>query len=344
MNAILKNKPTFGGLELLEVDIPKIKDDEVLVKMKKTAICGTDINIYEWKEWAQRTIKTPMIIGHEFVGIVEEVGKNVKRVKKGQLVTGEGHLVCGVCRNCLKGGAHLCRETVGIGVNKTGIFAEYAAIPEANIWAIENENIPLNVISCFDPLGNAVHTALSFDLVGEDILITGAGPIGLMAVAIAKHCGARNIIVTDVIPHRLEMAKKMGATAVIDVRTEKIEDCFPALGIKEGIDVGLEMSGNPHAFRDMVRVMHHGGKIGLLGLIPQDTVINWDDVIFKCLEIKGIYGREMFETWYKMTAMVGSGLDITPVITHEFDYKDFEKAFETMMSGQSGKVILNWEA
>ena len=343
MKAIVKNQPIFGGLELLEVPIPTIKDDEVLVKIKKTAICGTDVHIYEFNDWAKKTIKTPMTIGHEFVGEVYQIGKNVKRVKVGQIVTGEGHVVCGVCRNCLKGASHLCKETEGIGVNRTGIFAEYAAIPEANIWLVDNDEIPLNVLSCFDPLGNAVHTALSFDLVGEDVLITGAGPIGIMAVAIAKHVGARNIIVTDINPYRLEMAKQMGATAVIDVRTEKIEDCFEKLGIKEGIDVGMEMSGSPHAFKDMVRVMHNGGKIALLGLIPNDAVINWDDVIFKCLTIKGIYGREMFETWYKMTAMVGSGLDITPIITHEFNYTDFEEGFKIMMNGKSGKIILNWE-
>ncbi|MDR2899135.1 MAG: L-threonine 3-dehydrogenase [Clostridiales bacterium] len=342
MQAIWKARPEANGLELRETPIPEIKDNEVLVKIRKTAICGTDVHIYSWNDWAQRVIKTPMIIGHEFAGRIVQVGKNVDGLEEGMLVSGEGHVVCGKCRNCITGKPHLCKNTKGIGVNTTGIFAEYAAIPASNIWVCD-ESISEDVISCFDPLGNAVHTALSFDMVGEDILITGAGPIGIMAVAIAKHIGARNIVVTDMNKYRLDMAMQMGATKVIDVSKEKIEDCYKELKMKEGFDVGLEMSGSRAGFSSMVEHMHNGGKIALLGLIPNDTQIDWDKVIFNGLLIKGIYGREMFNTWYKMTAMIQSGLDISPIITHRFDYKDFQKGFEAMISGQSGKVVLNWE-
>ena len=342
MQAIFKERPEYDGLELKEVPIPQIGENEVLVKMRKTAICGTDVHIYDWNEWAQRTIKTPMIIGHEFVGRIVEVGKNVKDLKVGTLVSGEGHVVCDSCRNCIEGRRHLCKKTVGIGVNSTGIFAEYAAIPAKNIWVCD-ETIPEEVISCFDPLGNAVHTALSFDLVGEDVLITGAGPIGIMAVAIAKHVGARNIVVTDMNDYRLDMAMKMGATKAINITKEKITDCYDELKIVEGFDVGLEMSGSAAGFNSMIDHMYNGGKVALLGLVPNDTVINWDKVIFNGLEIKGIYGREMFRTWYKMSAMLQSGLDIGPIITHSFSYKDYQKGFEAMLSGQSGKVVLNWE-
>lgn len=341
MQAIVKVRPERDGFELKEVAVPEINDNYVLVKISKTAICGTDVHIYEWDEWAARTIKTPMIVGHEFVGRIEAVGKNITHLKPGQLVSGEGHIVCGKCRNCIVGRQHLCSKTVGIGVNKTGIFAEYAAIPATNIWVCD-ESIPQEVLCCFDPLGNAVHTALSFDLVGEDVLVTGAGPIGLMAVAIAKHIGARNIVVTDINEHKLDMAVKMGATKTINVAKQKIKDCYAELKIEEGFDVGLEMSGAAAGFNDMVNHMCNGGKIALLGLVPKDTTINWDKVIFGGLTVKGIYGREMYGTWYKMSAMLQSGLDIAPIITHEFNFTDYQKGFETMISGQSGKVVLKW--
>jgi len=343
MQAIVKSKPEFNGFELKEVDVPEIGDNDVLVKMSKTAICGTDFHIYEWNDWAARTIKTPMIIGHEFVGRIAAVGKNVTHLPLGTLVSGEGHIVCGECRNCIVGLQHLCAKTVGIGVNKTGIFAEYAAIPATNIW-ICDESIPEEVICCFDPLGNAVHTALSFDLVGEDVLITGAGPIGLMSVAICKHVGARNIVVTDINDYKLEMAKKLGATKTINVTKEKIKDCYDELKIKEGFDVGLEMSGAKAGFNDMVNHMVNGGKIALLGLVPKDTEIDWDRVIFGGLTIKGIYGREMYGTWYKMSAMLQSGLDISSIITHKFHYTEYQKGFEAMLGGEAGKVVLDWEA
>ena len=342
MKAIVKKYPQFDGLVLEDVPIPEIGDDEVLVKIKRTAICGTDVHIYDWNEWAQRTIKTPMTIGHEFVGTIVQVGKHVKNLSEGTLVSAEGHVICHTCRNCLAGKGHLCKTAQGIGVNRTGIFAEYAAIPAANIW-VADENIPLDLLACFDPLGNATHTALSFNMVGEDVLVTGAGPIGIMAVAIARHVGARNIVVTDVNPYRLDMAMEFGATAALDVRTEKIEDCFKKLNIKEGFDIGLEMSGNGRAFNDMINAMYNGGQIALLGLINNDTVIDWDKVIFNGLTIKGIYGREIFETWYKMSAMIQSGLDLEKIITHRFSYKDFHEGFETMRSGKSGKIVLNWE-
>lgn len=342
MKTIVKKYPEYGGLSLEEVAIPEINDDEVLVKVKKTAICGTDIHIYDWNDWAKRTIKTPMTIGHEFVGSIVQVGKNVKHLKEGMLVSAEGHIVCGTCRSCITGKQHLCKKTVGIGVNRTGIFAEYAAIPATNVWVCD-EKIPLDLLACFDPFGNATHTALSFNLIAEDVLITGMGPIGIMAVAICKHVGARNVVVTDVNPYRLQMAREFGADAAIDVSKEKVTDCFERLGIKDGFDIGLEMSGNGSAFNTMIDNMYNGGKIALLGLINKDTAINWEKVIFNGITIKGIYGREMFNTWYQMTSMIQSGLKLDKIITHRFDYKDYEEGFQAMKSGKSGKVILNWE-
>ena len=340
MKALVKAK-SEPGLWLEEVPIPEIGINDVLIKIQKTAICGTDVHIYNWDEWAQKTIPVPMHVGHEFVGRVEEIGSNVHDFKPGDLVSGEGHLVCGRCRNCLAGRRHLCMNTSGVGVNRPGAFAEYLSIPVTNVWYCDR-GILTDVLSCFDPLGNATHTALSFDMLGEDVLITGAGPIGCMAAAIARHAGARFVVVTDVNPYRLELAKKMGATLTLDVRKETIEDSQKKLGMKEGFDVGLEMSGNPQAFRSMMTNMCHGGKIALLGILPGNSSIDWDTVIFNGLTIKGIYGREMYETWYKMTSMIQTGLDITPIITHHFHYTEYEKGFEVMRSGQSGKVILNW--
>jgi threonine 3-dehydrogenase len=340
MKALVKAKPE-PGLWLQDVPIPEIGVNDVLIKIHKTSICGTDVHIYNWIEWAQKTIPVPMHVGHEFVGRIVEIGSNVHDFEPGDLVSGEGHVVCGRCRNCLAGRRHLCRSPSSIGVNRPGAFAEYLCIPVTNVWYCDPK-LPLDVISCFDPLGNATHTALSFDVLGEDVLITGAGPIGCMATAIAKHAGARYVVVTDVIPYRLELAKRMGATLTVDVRNESIEDSQKKLGMKEGYDVGLEMSGNPDALRSMLANMCHGAKIAVLGLIPEDTSIDWNLVIFNGLTLKGIYGREMYETWYKMTSMLQTGLDITPVITHHFHYTEYEEAFEVMRSGQSGKVILNW--
>ncbi len=339
MKALVKKKPECG-LWMDDVPVPEIGINDVLIKIKKTSICGTDVHIYNWDEWAQKTIKTPMVIGHEFVGFVEKMGSNVHDLNIGDLVSGEGHIVCGRCRNCLAGRRHLCMNTNGVGVNRDGAFAEYLSIPITNVWHCD-PSIPLDIISCFDPFGNAVHTALSFDLVGEDALITGAGPIGIMAVAVAKKAGARYVVITDVNPYRLELARKMGATRALDVRTEKIEDAAKELGLKEGFDVGMEMSGNPDALRSMMANMCHGGKIALLGILPK-TAIDWDYVVFNGLTIKGIYGREMYETWYKMTSLIQSGLDISPVITHRFHYTDFQDGFDVTRSGNSGKVVLGW--
>lgn len=344
MMAIVKTAPEVGAVALQEVPMPKIDKNDVLIKIKKTSICGTDVHIHQWDSWAQKTIKTPMIFGHEFVGTVIEIGENVTNVEVGQLVSGEGHMVCGKCRHCITGKMHLCRDTVGIGVNTQGIFSEYAAIPASNVW-ICDKDISEDILSCLDPLGNAVHTALSFNVLGEDVLVTGAGPIGIMAVAVLKHAGARNIVVTDVNPLRLKMAKDMGANEVVDVRSQKISDVMEKLKIKEGFDVGLEMSGNTTAFSDMVDSMANGGKIAILGIPSSDVKIDWDKIIFNSLTLKGIYGREMYDTWYKMTAMLQSGLDkkIEKVITHKFNYKDFQKGFDVMISGESGKVVLDWE-
>jgi threonine 3-dehydrogenase len=340
MKALVKSRPE-PGLWLEEVPIPEIGVNEVLIRIIKSAICGTDVHIYNWDDWARRTIEVPMHVGHEFVGRVAEIGGNVRDFKKGDLVSGEGHVVCGRCRNCLAGRRHLCMKTCGVGVNRPGAFAEYLSLPVTNVWYCDR-NIPTDVLACFDPLGNATHTALSFDLLGEDVLITGAGPIGCMAAAIARHAGARYVVVTDINPYRLELARKMGATLTIDARHETIEESQKRLGMKEGYDRGLEMSGNPKALRAMLANMCHGGKIALLGILPRDTAIDWDAVVFNGLMIKGIYGREMYETWYKMTSMIQTGLDITPIITHRFHYGEFKKGFEVMRSGLSGKVILDW--
>src|SRR5438876_3675242 len=340
MKAIVKAKAE-PGVWLEEVPVPKVKGDDVLIRVLKASICGTDVHIYNWDAWAQRTIPVPMTIGHEFVGVVDSVGDHVKGFARGDLVVGEGHITCGHCRNCLAGRRHLCPNTQGVGVNRPGAWAEFVAIPQDNCWHAD-PSIPLDVLSCFDPLGNAVHTALSFDLVGEDVLITGAGPIGCMAIPICKQAGARHVVITDVNPYRLDLARKMGVTLALDVRTDKITDAQKKLGMKEGFDVGLEMSGNPAAFRDMLANMCHGGKIALLGIPEKEMAIDWNLVIFNMLTIKGIYGREMYETWYMMTVMIQSGLDLTPVITHRFHYTDFQKGFDQMLSGQSGKVILKW--
>ena len=340
MKALVK-KYAKPGIWMDEVPVPEVGVNDVLIKIHKTSICGTDIHIYNWDEWAQKTIPVPMVTGHEYVGEIVDMGSNVQDVKIGELVSGEGHIVCGHCRNCRAGRRHLCPNTKGVGVNRPGCFADYLAIPVTNVWHCD-PRIPEDIFSIFDPFGNATHTALSFDLLGEDVLITGAGPIGIMAAAIAKHAGARNVVITDMNPYRLNLAKKVGVTRAVDVSKEKLPDIVNELGMREGFDVGLEMSGSPRALNDMIDVMFHGGKIALLGLLPANTAVNWEKVIFNGLHLKGIYGREMFETWYKMQAMVQSGLDITPVITHKFSYKDFEQGFEIMRSGNSGKIILNW--
>ncbi|MCL2215824.1 MAG: L-threonine 3-dehydrogenase [Defluviitaleaceae bacterium] len=343
MKAIIKQTPEPGGLIIADVPMPKIGVKDVLVKIKKTAICGTDIHIYNWDEWAQRTIKTPQIIGHEFVGEVVEAGEGVTNIKPGNLVSGEGHLVCGVCRHCITGNLHLCRQTVGIGVNIDGVFSEYISIPASNAWVC-NPAVSEDVLSVQDPLGNAVHTALSFNLIGEDVLITGAGPIGLMSVPIVKRAGARHIVVTDINPKRLEMAKDLGATATVDVTKQNISDAIKFLNMNEGFDVGLEMSGSPAAFNDMINAMANGGKIAILGIISNSTQVDWDKIIFNSLTLKGIYGREMYSTWYKMSMLLQSGLDkeVAKIITHSFPFQDFQEAFEIMKSGESGKVILDW--
>jgi threonine 3-dehydrogenase len=316
--------------------------NDVLIKIDRTGICGTDLHIYNWDAWAQRTIPVPMVVGHEFVGEIVAVGSNVVDFHPGDVVSGEGHVVCGRCRNCLAGRRHLCADTKGIGVNRPGAFAEYLALPMTNVWHHAPE-IDRDVASIFDPFGNAVHTALSFPVLGEDVLITGAGPIGLMAAAVVRHAGARYVVVTDVNPYRLELAKRMGATQVVDVRTTRVADIQAQLGMHEGFDVGLEMSGNPHAFREMLANMCHGGKIAMLGIPTEDMAIDWNTVVFNMLTIKGIYGREMYETWYKMTVMLQSGLDISPVITHRLGVDDFQQGFDAMRSGESGKVILYWQ-
>lgn len=341
MKALVK-RHSRPGLWLEEVEIPTAGPNDVLIKIKRTAICGTDLHIYNWDEWSQATIPVPMVVGHEFVGEVVELGNQVTDLKIGELVSGEGHIVCGRCRNCLAGRRHLCINTNGVGVNRQGCFAEYLSIPATNVWKADPK-IPLNVTACFDPFGNAIHTALQFDLIGEDVLITGAGPIGCMAVGIAKHCGARHVVITDVNDYRLELAAKMGATRCVRADKENLTDVQKELGLTEGFDVGLEMSGNAHAFNDMVANMINGGKIALLGIHGPDTKVDWNKVVFGMLTLKGIYGREMYETWYKMQTLVQGGLDISPIVTHEYGFEDFEKGFDIMNSGKSGKVILNWE-
>jgi threonine 3-dehydrogenase len=330
------------GLSMTDVPMPAVGHNDLLIKITKTAICGTDIHIWNWDDWAQKTIPVPMHVGHEYVGVVAGMGSEVQGFTIGQRVSGEGHITCGYCRNCRAGRRHLCRNTTGVGVNREGAFAEYLVIPAFNAFPIPDD-ISDDLASIFDPFGNAVHTALSFNLVGEDVLITGAGPIGIMAVAIAKHVGARHVVITDVNDYRLELARKMGATRAVNVGREDLKAVMQELHMTEGFDVGLEMSGNPHAFRQMLDVMNHGGKVALLGIPPANTSIDWNQVIFKGLEIKGIYGREMFETWYKMVALIQSGLDITPIVTHHFKVDDFEAGFAAMLSGQSGKVILDWQ-
>ena len=330
------------GLWLEEISVPKIGINDVLIKVLRTGICGTDVHIYKWDEWAQATIPVPMAIGHEFVGEIVETGSNVSDFYPGEIVSGEGHVVCGRCRNCFAGRRHMCAHTMGIGVNRPGAFAEYIALPMTNVWPV-HKSIPLDVAAIFDPFGNAVHTALSFPVLGEDVLVTGAGPIGIMGAAVAVHAGARYTVITDVNPYRLELARKMGVTRAVDVRETKLADVQKELGMTEGFDVGMEMSGNPAGFRDMLANMAHGGKIAMLGIPSEEIFIDWRTVIFNMLTIKGVYGREMYETWYKMTVMLQSGLDIGSIITHRFPYTEFEKGFEAMVSGCSGKVVLSWD-
>ncbi len=342
MKALVKAK-SEPGLWLQDVPEPKIGINDVLIRVHKTGICGTDLHIFKWDAWAQRTIPVPMVVGHEFVGEVVEVGSNVNDFRKGDIVSAEGHVVCGRCRNCLAGRRHLCADTKGIGVNRTGAFAEYISVPMTNVWH-HQPGVDPEVAAIFDPFGNAVHTALSFDVLGEDVLITGAGPIGCMAAAVVRHAGARHVVVTDVNDHRLGLAKRLGANRTVNVSRESLDDVRRELGMHEGFDVGLEMSGSPAAFRSMIDAMCHGGKIAMLGIPTEEIAIDWNKVVFNMLTIKGIYGREMYETWYKMTVMVQSGLDISPVITHRYHYTEFEKGFEVMKSGLSGKVILDWSA
>ncbi len=340
MKALVKSEPKVG-LTLAEVDVPKIGINDVLIRVDRAGICGTDLHIYKWDVWAQKTIPVPMVVGHEFVGEIVEVGSNVVDFHRGDIVSAEGHVVCGRCRNCLAGRRHLCKDTKGIGVNRPGAFAEFISVPMTNVWH-QRKDVDLDVASIFDPFGNAVHTALSFDLLGEDVLITGAGPIGIMAAAVVKHAGARFVVITDVNEYRLDLARKLGVTRAVNITKQSLRDVQKELEMSEGFDVGLEMSGNPAAFRDMIDNMCHGGKIAMLGIPSGEMPIDWNKVVFNMLTIKGIYGREMYETWYKMTVMLQSGLDIKPVITHRFHYTEFEKGFATAMSGQSGKVILNW--
>jgi threonine 3-dehydrogenase len=340
MKALVKRKAE-PGLWLEDVPEPDIGINDVLIRVDRTGICGTDLHIYKWDDWARKTIPVPMVVGHEFVGEIVAVGANVTDFRPGEIVSGEGHVVCGRCRNCLAGRRHLCKDTQGVGVNRPGAFAEYLALPMTNVWHHE-PTIDRDVAAIFDPFGNAVHTALSFPVLGEDVLITGAGPIGIMAVAVVRHAGARHVVITDVNPYRLELARKMGATVALDVRHGRLADVQKQLGMKEGFDVGLEMSGNPSAFRDMLANMCHGGRIAMLGIPEKEMAIDWNLVVFNMLTIKGIYGREMYETWYMMTVMLQSGLDIKPVITHRFPYTDFQNGFDVMLSGQSGKVLLYW--
>ncbi|MCX7117522.1 MAG: L-threonine 3-dehydrogenase [Legionellales bacterium] len=340
MKALVKARRE-PGIWMEDVNMPTCGVNDVLIQIKKTAICGTDIHIYTWDDWAKATIPVPMTVGHEFFGDIVEVGREVTGFQVGQRVSGEGHITCGLCRNCRAGKRHLCRNTLGVGVNRPGCFAEFLSMPASNVIHIP-ENISEDEASIMDPFGNATHCALAFDVVGEDVLITGAGPIGIMAVAILRHIGARHVVITDVNEYRLELARKMGATRAVDVKTQSIKEVMSELSMTEGFDVGLEMSGHPMALNDMVSVMNHGGHIALLGIPPEKTAINWQHVIFKGLVIKGIYGREMFETWYKMIAMLQSGLDLSPVMTHHFPVDDYQQAFELMASGQSGKVILDW--
>lgn len=341
MRALVKSKRE-PGLWMEELPVPELGHNDVLIRIKKTAICGTDVHIWNWDAWAQKTIPVPMAVGHEYVGVIEAVGCEVRGYNIGDRVSGEGHIVCGHCRNCRAGKRHLCPNTVGVGVNRPGCFADYLVIPAHNVFKVPDE-ISDDLAAIFDPYGNATHTALSFDLVGEDVLITGAGPIGAMAVSICKHVGARNVVITDVNEYRLELARKMGATLAVNAALTNLDDVRKQLGMTEGFDVGLEMSGNGKAFQGMLDHMANGARVALLGIFPGDVAIDWGQVVFKGLQLKGIYGREMFETWYKMAAMLKSGLDISSVITHRFKIEDYRVGFEVMCSGQSGKVILDWE-
>lgn len=340
MKALVKAKAE-RGIWMEDIEAPKVGPNDVLIKINRTAICGTDIHIYQWDDWAKNTIPIPLAIGHEFSGEIVDLGLEVRGLEVGDRVSAEGHITCGVCRNCRAGRRHLCMNTDGVGVSRAGAFAEFLSVPAFNVFKLP-DSISDDMASILDPLGNATHTALSFDLVGEDVLITGAGPIGIMAVAIARYAGARHVVITDINDYRLDLAKKMGTSRTLNVSRESLDDAMNDLGMEEGFDVGMEMSGNPQAFRDMLRTMHHGGKIAILGIPPGETSIDWNEVIFKGLVLKGVYGREMFETWYKMSSMLQSGLNIEPVITHHFDIDEFQPAFELMESGQSGKVILNW--
>ncbi len=341
MKALVKSVPE-EGLWMESVPIPEITTNDVLIKIEKTAICGTDLHIYNWDQWSQRTIKTPLVTGHEFVGHIVEMGPGVTHYSIGDRVSGEGHITCGYCRNCRAGKRHLCHRTEGIGVNINGSFAEYMVMPERNLWPV-HPDIPSEIAAFFDPFGNAAHTALSFEMVGEDVLITGAGPIGIMAVAICRFVGARHVVITDINDYRLNLAGLMGASKTINVTRQKVSDVFKELNMSNGFDVGLEMSGNQSAFNSMLKNMYHGGHIALLGILADDTRINWDEIIFKGLVLKGIYGREMYETWYKMTQMLRSGLDISKVLTHQYPIDDFQKGFDVMKSGDCGKVVLNWD-
>ncbi|MEO6122173.1 MAG: L-threonine 3-dehydrogenase [Ilumatobacteraceae bacterium] len=329
------------GLWMGDLPEPAIGHNDVLIKIHKTSICGTDIHIYTWDPWARRSITVPMAIGHEYCGTILAMGSEVRGFSVGDRVSGEGHITCGHCRNCRAGRRHLCRNTVGVGVDRQGCFAEYLSLPAVNAFKLP-DSISDDIASFLDPFGNAVHTALAFNMVGEDVLIAGAGPIGIMAVAVARFVGARHVVITDVNDYRLDLARSMGATRAVNVTRESLDDTMASLGMQEGFDVGCEMSGNPSALREMLRTMHHGGSIAILGIPPEDAAIDWTQVIFKGLNIKGIYGREMFETWYKMASLLQSGLDLSPVITHHFGVHDYIEAFETMKSGRSGKVILDW--
>ena len=340
MKALVKNKAK-EGLWMEELPDPVVLPHHVLVKIDRAGICGTDLHIYKWNDWAKKTIPVPLVVGHEFVGEIVEVGSEVTDFKLGELVSGEGHVVCGRCRNCMAGRRHLCADTAGIGVTRPGAFAEYIALPQTNVW-VHKPGIDLDIAAIFDPFGNAAHSTLSFDILGEDVLITGAGPIGAMSAAIARHAGARHVIVTDFNPYRLELAKKMGATRVVDISKESLKEVQKELGMEEGFDIGLEMSGSPHAFNDMLANMCHGGKIAMLGIPEKEMPIDWNIVVFNMLTIKGIYGREMYDTWYKMTVMLESGLDLKPIVTHRFGFPDFEEGFQTALKGNSGKVILEW--
>jgi threonine 3-dehydrogenase len=341
MKALVKERAE-PGLWLRDVEVPKVGPDDVLIRVARTGICGTDLHIHKWDDWAARAVPTPLVIGHEFVGEIVEVGANVRSHAPGEIVSGEGHIVCGRCRNCMAGRRHLCAHTRGLGVERPGAFAEYVSLPEANVWH-HADGIDRDVAAIFDPFGNAVHTAMAFPVLGEDVLITGAGPIGIMAAAVVRHAGARHVVVTDVNPRRLALAQQVGVTRTVDVRQEKLIDVQRELGMEEGFDIGLEMSGSADAIRDMLDQMCHGGHIALLGIPPGDVAIDWNEVVFKGLTLRGIYGREMYETWYLMTVMVQSGLDIRPVITDRFAAADYEEAFATAANGDSGKVILNWE-